>query len=172
MPWEKYALPADTVQDRSSVCKRKVSASQMLLQILPDRKGRSGHMLNTNVFDYVNVLNKAADASWTRNSVLSNNIANVDTPGYKRQDVDFESQLKQALRSTRYKSVDARVNAINDTELETTVYTDATGFSYRLDGNNVDIDTESAKLAENQIKYQGLVECMNQEFSNLKLVMK
>ena len=50
-------------------------------------------MINTNVFDYVNVLNKAADAAWTRNDVLANNIANMDTPGDKRQDVDFESQL-------------------------------------------------------------------------------
>ena len=129
-------------------------------------------MINTNVFDYVNVLNKAADAAWTRNDVLANNIANMDTPGYKRQDVDFESQLKQAMRSTRFKSVDARVGGINDTELETRVYTDASGFSYRLDGNNVDIDTETARLAENQIRYNGLVQSMNEEFTNLKMVMK
>ena len=129
-------------------------------------------MINTNVFDYVNVLNKAADAAWTRNDVLANNIANMDTPGYKRQDVDFESQLKQAMRSTRFKSVDARVGAINDTELETRVYTDASGFSYRLDGNNVDIDTETARLAENQIRYNGLVQSMNEEFTNLKMMMK
>ena len=129
-------------------------------------------MINSNVFDYVNVLNKAADAAWTRNDVLANNIANMDTPGYKRKDVDFESQLKQAMRNTRFKSVDARVSAINDTELETRVYTDASGFSYRLDGNNVDIDTETARLAENQIKYNGLVQSMNEEFTNLKMVMK
>lgn len=129
-------------------------------------------MINSNVFDYVNVLGKAADASWTRNEVISNNIANVDTPGYKRQDVDFESQLKQALRSTRYKSVDARVAAINSTELDARVYTDSAGFSYRLDGNNVDIDTENTELAANQIKYNGLITSINQEFSNLKLVLK
>lgn len=129
-------------------------------------------MINSNVFDYVNVLQKAADASWVRNDVLSNNIANVDTPGYKRQDVDFETQLKRALRSTRFKSVDARVGDINTTELEPRIYTDSPGFSYRLDGNNVDIDTESAELAANQIKYNGLAASWNQEFSNLKLVMK
>lgn len=129
-------------------------------------------MINSNVFDYVNVLQKAADASWLRNEVIANNIANVDTPGYKRQDVDFETQLKQALRSTKYKSVDARVADINTTELEARVYTDSSGFSYRLDGNNVDIDTESTELAANQIKYNGLVACYNQEFSNLKMVMK
>ena len=129
-------------------------------------------MINTNVFDYVNVLNKAADAAWTRNDVLANNIANMDTPGYKRQDVDFESQLKQAMRSTRFKSVDARVGAINDTELETRVYTDASGFSYRLDGNNVDIDTENVEMAANQIQYKGLVDSMTQEFNRIKQAMK
>ena len=62
-------------------------------------------MLNTNVFDYINVLDKAADASWMRNEAIANNIANADTPGYKRQDIDFESQLQQAMRHSKYKSI-------------------------------------------------------------------
>ena len=139
--------------------------------MLSDREGVF-KMIQTNVFDYVNVLGKAADAAWLRNDVIANNMANVDTPGYKRQDVDFESQLKQALRNTRYKSVDARVGDIQSSELTPRVYTDSAGFSYRLDGNNVDIDTESVELAANQIKYNGLVTSINQEFSNLRLVMK
>lgn len=48
-------------------------------------------MITTNAFDYINIMDKAADASWKRESAISNNIANADTPGYKRQDVDFES---------------------------------------------------------------------------------
>ena len=47
-------------------------------------------MFQSKVFDYVNVLDKAADASWLRNDAIGNNLANVDTPGYKRQDVAFE----------------------------------------------------------------------------------
>ena len=129
-------------------------------------------MFNSNVFDYVDVLGKAADAYWLRNDLLANNIANVDTPGYKRQDVDFESQLSRALSSSRYNSVDARVADVNTTALKPRVYTDAANFSYRLDKNNVDIDTEGTKLAANQIKYNGLVTSINQEFSNLKMVMK
>lgn len=129
-------------------------------------------MINSNVFDYVNVLQKAADATAVRNEVLANNIANVDTPGYKRQDVDFETQLRRALRSTRFKSVDARVGNINMTELKPRVYTDSAGYSYRLDGNNVDIDTEGTEIAANQIKYNGLSASWNQEFANLKLVLR
>ena len=44
-------------------------------------------MINTNIYNYINVLDKAADAANTRNEVLANNIANVDTPNYKRKDV-------------------------------------------------------------------------------------
>ena len=129
-------------------------------------------MLNSNVFDYVNVLGKAADASWLRNDILANNLANVDTPGYKRKDIDFESQLRRALGSSRYESVDSKVSHVTSTELEGRVYTDAANFSYRLDGNNVDIDTENVELASNQIKYNGLMIGINQEFANLKMVMK
>ena len=53
-------------------------------------------MINSNVFDYINVLDKAADASWTRNEIIANNIANIDTPGYKRQDLNFEDELESA----------------------------------------------------------------------------
>ena len=129
-------------------------------------------MLNSNVFDYVNVLGKAADASWLRNDILANTLANVDTPGYKRKDIDFESQLRRALGSSRYESVDSKVSHVTSTELEGRVYTDAANFSYRLDGNNVDIDTENVELASNQIKYNGLMSGINQEFANLKMVMK
>ena len=129
-------------------------------------------MFNSNVFNYVNVLQKAADAAWLRNDVLSNNISNVSTPGYKRQDVDFESQLKRAMGNTRYKTVDERVSNIRTSELNPAIYTDSVGFSYRLDGHNVDMDTEGAYLAANQIKYNGLIDCINGDFSNLRLVMK
>jgi flagellar basal-body rod protein FlgB len=129
-------------------------------------------MINTNVFEYINVMDRAADAAWMRHEVLSNNIANNTTPGYKRQDINFEEQLRRAMKNTRFKSVDARVGDINLNRLKPKVYTDAPAFSYRLDGNNVDVDTEGAKLAANQLKYNGLVTSMNHEFSNLKMVMR
>ena len=129
-------------------------------------------MFDSGVFDYVNVLGKAADASWTRNEIISNNMSNVNTPGYKRQDIDFESRLRQALGSMRYESVDAKVARAASSNLKGRVYTDSANFSYRLDGNNVDIDTEGVKLAANQIKYNGLFDSINQEFANLKLVMR
>ena len=61
---------------------------------------------------------------------------------------------------------------MSGTELQARVYTDAANFSYRLDGNNVDVDSEGTELASNQIWYNGLKECINGEFSSLMLVMK
>lgn len=132
-------------------------------------------MIQTNVFDYISVLDKAADASWRRNEIISNNIANADTPGYKRQDIAFEAVLKEALGKCRHISMDDmddRVAALRNRALNGKLYTDYESFSYRLDGNNVDPENEQVMLAENQLKYQGLLASINQEFTNLKTVMQ
>ena len=129
-------------------------------------------MLNTNAFDYINVLDKAADASWLRNEAIANNIANATTPGYKRQDVAFESELSNALGYDGTESMDEKVKNIKTASLNPVTYIDNAGFSYRLDGNNVDIENENVMLAENQLKYQGLMNSISQEFKNLQMVMK
>ncbi len=128
-------------------------------------------MINSNIYNYINVLDKAADASVQRNELLSNNIANVDTPNYKRKDLDFESILQAELAGGF--SLNEQVSKVNKNlaSLDPQVYTDNSSLSYRLDGNNVDIATEEAYLAENQIKYQALVDLMNQEFSRYKTVL-
>ena len=81
-------------------------------------------MINSNAFDYINVLDKAADAAWLRNEVISNNIANADTPGYKRQDVDFESQLSKALGKADATNMDKKVASLRRRELEPTTHSD------------------------------------------------
>ena len=70
-------------------------------------------MINTSVFDYVNVLDKAADASWTRNKAISNNLANAATPNYKRQDVTFEAELRRSAIVGNPGSMDQRIRALN-----------------------------------------------------------
>ena len=129
-------------------------------------------MIHSNAFSYINVLDKAADASWIRENAIANNIANVDTPGYKRQDVEFDTILQREMRDSRYVSTDAKVANLDLSRLEGKQYTDSAAFSYRMDGNNVDIDTENTYLASNQIKYNALMTSVNQEFSRLTMVMK
>ena len=114
-------------------------------------------MIQTNAFDYINVLDRAADAAWQRNEAISNNI---------------ESVLQQALGNNRYESMDDKVANVNLSRLRGRAYVDYANYSYRLDGNNVDIENENVMLAENQLKYQGLISSINQEFTNLKTVMK
>lgn len=129
-------------------------------------------MINTNAFDYINVLDKAADASWLRNEAISNNIANATTPGYKRQDVAFEAELRKALGYDNCEAMDSKVAGVKTSSLNPVPYIDNAGFSYRLDGNGVDIDNENVMLAENQLKYQGLMSSITAEFQNLQMVMK
>lgn len=129
-------------------------------------------MINTDAYDYINVLTKAADASSLRNKTIANNIANADTPNYKRQDVSFAANLQQALKDSRFVSLDEKVDNMNIDNLKSTVYTDNSNYSYRLDGNNVDIDTENTELAKNQLIYDGLTQSLTAEFKNLQTAMK
>ena len=76
------------------------------------------------------------------------------------------------MKVSRYESVDAKVADLKSRDLQARTYTDYDSVSYRLDGNNVDIQTENVTLVKNQLKYNGLVQSANQEFSNLKMVMK
>ena len=131
------------------------------------------NMIGSNAFNYVNVLKKAADASWKRNEVIANNIANVSTPGYKRKDIQFENYLRRELMRdySTDDDLNRRVANVDLDRLGTRVYTDQSELSYRLDGNNVDINTENANLAENQIRYYTLLNSMTQEFSRIKSVL-
>ncbi len=135
-----------------------------------ERKGKN--MIRSDTFDYINLLDKAMDAAWVRNEAIANNISNATTPNYKRQDVDFESELRKALKYNRYESMDDKVSNVRTSRLEPRIFTDYAGYSYRMDGNNVDIDIENVTLAANQIKYNGMMQSVNEQFDNLKAVMK
>ena len=125
--------------------------------------------MNSGAFGYVDVLKTAADASWLREEVLTNNIAN-----YKRQDVEFTTYLKSALEQagTPASTLTQKVNEANLSGITTRTYTENTTLSYRMDGNNVDLSTENAELAAEQINYNALIDSMNNEFTRMKAVLK
>ena len=127
-------------------------------------------MISTGAYNYINVLEKASVASSKRHEVLSNNIANSDTPNYKRQDVSFENILNGAIHNGD--TLDEAVANIELITLNANVFTDSASLSYRLDGNNVDIETEYDYLAENQIRYYTLLDSISQEFTRLQSVIK
>ena len=122
-------------------------------------------MITTNAFDYINVLDKAADASWLRETAIMNNLANTDTPGYKRQEVDFESVLQRELGHSKYTTLDKKIRSLN---------ADLSGLnvSTHLDRNNVDPDTETVELASETIRYQALTNSITSDFTRMQAVLK
>ncbi len=128
-------------------------------------------MIGSNVYNYINVLNKTANATFVRQQVLMNNLANVSTPDFKRSDITFEKYLKMELSTDGRLSMDKAIAGVDLENLKASVYVDQSELSYRLDGNNVDVDTESSNLAQNQIRYMTLLDSMTQEFSRIKMVL-
>ena len=126
-------------------------------------------MIQSGAYSYINVLDKALDASNLRETVITNNLANVNTPGYKRREVDFQSLLTQELDKFKYTSLDEKIKDVDLGHLDAGVHFDmqAYGYDYRLDGNNVDVDVESVELASEQQRYQILSNSVIQEFSRL-----
>ena len=130
-------------------------------------------MLQTNAYNYINVLDKALDASNLRETVITNNMANINTPGYKRREVDFESLLRQELDHIKWNSLDEKIDNVQLSHLNAGVHFDmqAYGYDYRLDGNNVDVDVENTELASEQLRYQLISDSVTQEFSRLQRAM-
>ena len=130
-------------------------------------------MISSDAFGYINVLDNTADVSWQRQTLILNNVANATTPGYKRQDIEFESVLRRELINTHERSLERAVNVLDDdgNQVEGIEYTDYENYSYRLDGNNVDMDTENVELASEQIRYQTLTTSINNEVGRFKSVL-
>jgi len=125
--------------------------------------------------DKTRMLEKALDAAWMRNETISNNIANVNTPGYKKSYVRFEELLTDAVDKFQISGIkkDERFLPIGkDTKFTVSPEIVQEEFtSMRRDGNNVDIDVEMAELAKNSIKYNALIAQMSKEFSKIKLAI-
>ena len=91
-------------------------------------------MITSDAFGFVNALDNTADVSWQRQTLILNNMANDDTPGYKRQDIEFESVLRKELLGTRETSLERAVNKLDDDghKVEGIEYTDYKNYSYRF----------------------------------------
>ena len=123
------------------------------------------------------LLNKALDYASTRQEVLANNIANSNTPGYHRKDASFADVLAYAEGGAP-----ARIAQINDNSRhffasgqngQTPVEVIETGEgAMRMDGNNVDMDAEMSRLAQNQIYYDTCTQLMSTQFVNLKSIIE
>ncbi|SEB03410.1 flagellar basal-body rod protein FlgB [Thalassobacillus cyri] len=108
-----------------------------------------------------------------KNKTISNNIANVDTPGYKAKKVIFKDILaEQTTNSIEGFRTHPRHLPIGDGALTPYQVVTDRGTTYNHNGNNVDIDKEMNELAKNQLYYQSMVDRMNGKFRSLETVIK
>ena len=131
-----------------------------------------------NLFKPVDMLQKGLAASWTRNAVIRNNIANIETPGFKSSHVEFESLMARAILGEKG-FVHARTHS-GHREIGPRTYDPEFVFhrivrrdktNMRFDENNVDIEAENVKLAQNSLYYNTLVEKMNSELRRLRMAI-
>lgn len=113
-------------------------------------------------------LKQGLDAAWLRNDVISQNIANADTPGYRRKEVNFEEYLDSEMKTGR---ISKGQTALSGGESGMSVTTDQVSEDTRIDGNNVDIEQEMALMAMNSIKYNTMVQRLTGRYATLKNVI-
>ena len=128
-----------------------------------------------NVFKPMDLLQKGLGAAWTRNAVIRNNIANVETPGFKASDVEFETLMARALDGSTFKGYKTHPRHIdigsgNLSSVGPRII-ERKGLSMRMDGNNVDIEDENVKLAQNSLYYNTLLEKLNSEIRRLRMAI-
>lgn len=118
------------------------------------------------------ILKKALDSQSERHLLISSNISNIDTPGYKAKDIDFKGALKAALgtgdglalRTTHRDHIGPNKKDIKGLQAKPFNEPDAA----KSNGNNVNIDKEMMKLAENQISYNATIQMMAKRTSTIR----
>lgn len=105
---------------------------------------------------------KMLDFAARRHKVIANNIANINTPGFQRSDLEFADELTRALR-------DRGVAGVKDLRLR---LTKPNTTAVRNDGNNVNVDVEMASLAENAILYQIYAQLLARRFNQIRNILK
>ncbi len=135
-------------------------------------------MLGESIFNKASIpiLEKSMDAGMLRQRVLANNIANVNTPGYHRQEVSFENELRKALDKNSLAGIRTDDNhfELGKKDISSLQPTVEKPLDPTLPSgvNNVDIDAEMAKLAENQILYNYSAKFLNMQFKKLNAAVQ
>lgn len=136
-------------------------------------------MSGIGLFDrHLQLIHKSLDFRAERNILLSGNIANIETPGYKAQDLVFENALGEAMKAqqpgplqvTNPRHLDGRTKTPLALVQPSVINTSNPVGS--LDGNSVELEKEMAKLAENQVSFQALTQMMTFKFNQLRTAMR
>lgn len=125
-------------------------------------------------YPYMRVLERAMDLAAQRAELLSQNIANVNTPNYKRSDLDFAAVLEETIAQNQLPLARTHGRHLMNSASEHSkprIITE-TGTIGRNDGNNVDVEYEMAQINENSLYYQSLASLWKKEMSKLKMVIQ
>lgn len=124
-------------------------------------------------------LEKGLNAYAKRADEIANNIANINTPNYKRKDVQFESFLEDALNDTNGRvsgymtnSKHIAINSVSTLDEVQSISITEKSTAMRNDGNNIDIEREKVEQAKNNVRYQMATSRISNNFSLLKSVIK
>ncbi len=135
----------------------------------------TGSLTNTQF-----MLERGLDAAVLRQSVISDNIANVDTPHFKRSEVTFESQLARAIDSHKDVKYPAKLTnkrhiafyqPIDYHQVRANISIEH-GTNFRNDKNNVDIEKEVIDSSKNVMRYKAMINRINGNFRKLKIVLR
>jgi flagellar basal-body rod protein FlgB len=112
----------------------------------------------SEIFYQIDLLGSALNASEKSHRVVSQNIANVNTPGYKTKQLDFETLMEQLAQGGEEQS---------SAEVELPV-DEVEGLAERLDGNNVNLEKEVAKLKQNALAFQTYSQLLSSRVSTMR----
>lgn len=125
--------------------------------------------MNSIFGNNISMAEKSLDYLWSKQRVTMNNLANVDTPGYKSQYVTFEDEFRRRLLAGKTGTSGDVSNIIDGSRYFVRNTNDE---SARMDGNNVNADVESVELARTTLQYQYELNALNSEISRLRTVIK
>lgn len=111
------------------------------------------------------MLAKTLDGLWAKQQAIASNIAHSETPGYKAKFVTFEDELRAAIQDGEARTKSEKLEAIRNTKAKFGV---SDGLSLRADGNNVDVEKESAELARAQIQFTSVLRAMDDNTARLR----
>lgn len=136
-----------------------------------------------SLFESSDVLQKSMEGLTARQRAIGQNVANADTPGYKRLEVGFERQLRDAIKSKQQQGDDLPLATSDDRHFSLgptapgldqvkPVVKQITDETYRNDGNNVDIEVEMSNLAEVNMRYNTMATLAKNKFDGLKSLIQ
>ena len=137
--------------------------------------------LNTNFGKTVAILQRGMDVASLRREVIANNIANADTPNFKRSTVNFEAQLKRALDGEKTSAQPAAFvtdprHIGFDQKLDWQTVKPVRQLDYltqsKNNGNNVDLQEELMSAEQNQMMYSLMAQAAANEFNQLNIVLR